>query len=117
MVKVLLAEDDLTMISLLNTLLTMEGFQVAAAQPEADIPTAIRLDKPDVLLLDVHLGDQNGLEIIDTIRGDVEMKGIRVVMTSGMSLKDECLRHGADEFLLKPYTPDELIQLLKTDSS
>ncbi len=112
MVKVLLAEDDTTMISLLETLLTMEGFQVSATQPDADILQAVRTGTPDVLLLDVHLGEQNGLDILDSIRNDDEINKIRVVMTSGMSLKEECLRHGADDFLLKPFTPDELIDLL-----
>jgi CheY-like chemotaxis protein len=113
MPKVLLAEDDQTMISLLKTLLKMEGFEVVALNVDADVPTMVQHEKPDVLFMDVHLGDQNGLEIADAIRNNPEIRDVKIVMTSGMNLKDECLRSGADHFLLKPFMPDDLINVLK----
>jgi CheY-like chemotaxis protein len=113
MPKVIIAEDDVTMISLLKTLLKMEGFEVVTAGADADVPSVIRAEKPDVVLLDVHLSRQNGLEILDAIRGSEDIKGIRIVMSSGANVKEECLKHGANGFLLKPYMPDDLITLLK----
>ena len=113
MKKVLLAEDDMTMVSLLTTLLKMEGFQVMALSPNADIPAAVLQEKPDVLLLDVHLSDQNGLDILDVIRRTKGTENARVVMSSGSDVKEECLRRGADGFLMKPYMPDDLIMVLK----
>ncbi len=47
------------------------------------------------------------------MRKDDLFKDTHVVMASGMSLKEECLAAGADAFLLKPYMPDELIQILQ----
>lgn len=111
--KVLLAEDDATMVSLLKTLLKMEGFEVIALSENADVPAEIRKEKPDVLLLDVHLGPQNGLDILDSIYGSSATNATRVVMSSGANVKEDCLRRGAYGFLLKPYMPDELISLLK----
>lgn len=113
MPKVLLAEDDFTMVSLLKTLLKMEGFGVIALDADDDIPGAVRREKPDVLLMDVHLFRQDGLEILDTIRGDPQISRLNVVMTSGMNLRDECLRRGATEFLLKPFMPQDLVATLK----
>lgn len=113
MTKILLAEDDMTMVSLLKTLLKMEGFQVVALDADEDIPSAVRREQPDVLLLDVHLSGQNGLEILDTLRKNRELASLRVVMTSGLNLKEDCLARGADDFLLKPYMPDELVRVLK----
>ena len=113
MKKVLLAEDDMTMVSLLTTLLKMEGFQVVALSPDADIPAAVLREKPDVLLLDVHLSDQNGLDILDVIRHSKGTEHARVVMSSGADVKEECVRRGADGFLMKPYMPDDLIMVLK----
>jgi len=110
----MLAEDDETMVSLLSTLLAMEGFQVVSMDAaEQDVLTAVRSEAPDVLLLDVHLPYENGLDVVSALRQDDELKNTRVVMSSGMSLKDECLSKGADEFLLKPYMPDDLIEILK----
>jgi len=111
--KILLAEDDLTMISLLKTLLKMEGFEVVTLHANADVITIIRNENPDVLLLDVHLGNQNGLDILKTIRSTPDVKGTRVVMSSGANVKEECMHLGAFGFLMKPYMPDDLIALLK----
>jgi DNA-binding response OmpR family regulator len=112
-VKVLLAEDDTTMVSLLTTLLNMEGFNVVAMQADDDIPAAVRRENPDVLLLDVHLLHQNGFDILDTIRNSADTARARVVMSSGSNVREECMRHGANGFLMKPYMPDELITILK----
>ncbi len=113
MPKILLAEDDITMVSLLKTLLKMENFDVVALSADADVPEAVRKEKPDVLLLDVHLSHQSGLEILDVIRQAQDIKDTRVVMSSGASVKEECLSRGANGFLLKPYMPDDLITILK----
>ena len=113
MAKVLLAEDDRTMISLLKTLLNMEGYEVVALDANADVPAAVHQENPDVLFMDVHMGKQSGLEIMETIRKNPEFANLRVVMTSGLNVKDECLQRGANYFLLKPFMPDDLLRLLK----
>jgi CheY-like chemotaxis protein len=113
MSKVMIAEDDATMVSLLKTLLKMEGFETVVLDVTANVPEAIRVERPDVLLLDVHLSHQSGLEILDSIRSSSDIKNVRVVMSSGANVKEECMAHGANGFLLKPYMPDDLISLLK----
>ena len=62
MPRILLAEDDATMVSLLKTLLKMEGYQVSALDADADIAQAVLKIKPDILLMDVHLLRQNGMD-------------------------------------------------------
>ena len=111
--KILLAEDDITMVSLLKTLLKMEGYEVVALQPDADIISAVRDENPDLLLMDVYLSHQSGLEVLEELRNSPDTNGTRVVMSSGASVKEECLRRGADGFLAKPYMPDDLITMLK----
>jgi DNA-binding response OmpR family regulator len=113
MPKVLLAEDDHTMVSLLKTLLTMEGFEVVALDVNADVPSAVLKENPDALLMDVHLGKQSGMNIVQAIRNIPELSNVRIVMTSGLNVKEECLKHGANYFLLKPFMPDDLLKVLK----
>ena len=93
----MLIEDDRTMRTILKTLLELEQFTVSvwSGQPNDDIITLIREDKPDVLLLDVHLRSISGLDILRQIRVDIQLKSMRVLMTSGMDLKDQCLEAGA----------------------
>jgi len=101
------------MVSLLTTLLKMEGFNVVALQADDDVPAAVRRESPDVLLMDVHLLHQSGLDILDAIRSSEDTSRTRVVMSSGANVREECINKGANGFLLKPYMPDELITLLK----
>lgn len=113
MAKILLAEDDPTMISLLKTLLKMEGFDVVMLDAYADVPAVVKQEMPDTLLMDVHLGGQNGLQILEAIRKNQDLEKVRVVMTSGLNMKEECISRGASAFLLKPFMPDDLISALK----
>ena len=113
MAKVLLAEDDKTMVSLLKTLLTMEGFEVLGLEVDADVPAAVQREKPDALFMDVHLGEQSGMQILQEIRRNKDFENVRVVMTSGSDVKEQCIRSGANAFLLKPFMPDDLIKALK----
>lgn len=113
MAKILLAEDDSTMVSLLKTLLGMEGFEVIALDIETDITAAVEREKPDAIFLDVHLGERSGMQVLQAIRKNRDTAGVRVVMTSGLNMQEECLRLGANAFLQKPFMPDELISVLK----
>lgn len=113
--KVLLAEDDVTMVSLLKTLLKMEGFEVVSLDTDANVVEAVRREHPDVLLMDVHLSDQNGMDVLESLREAEGAKHVRVVMTSGLNVRQECLDRGADDFLLKPFMPDDLIAILKNN--
>lgn len=113
MAKVLLAEDDETMVSLLKTLLSMEGYEVLGLDANADVPGAVQRERPDALFMDVHLGKQSGMEILETLRKNKETADVRVIMTSGLDVRDECVRRGANAFLMKPFMPDDLLRLLK----
>ena len=111
--KILVAEDDVMMVSLLNTLLKMEGYEVVTLRPDANVLEAVRSEQPDVILLDVHLTHQSGLEILDDLRKSPDANDVKVVMSSGANVKDECIRRGANGFLSKPYMPDDLITILR----
>jgi DNA-binding response OmpR family regulator len=113
MEKIMVAEDDQTMVNLLTTLLKMDGFEVVALDVDENIPAAVERDRPDILVLDVHLSNQNGLEILDALRSTEIGSKLQVVMISGLNVKEECLRRGADDFLLKPFMPDDLIKILR----
>ncbi len=110
--KILLVEDDPTMLGLLQTLLQMEGFEVAQSKEDEleEIISELRQEKPTLALIDVHLRHINGLDVLKRIRKDAELKDICVLMSSGMDVGDRCLEEGANGFILKPYMPDELIK-------
>ncbi len=113
MAKILLAEDDATMVSLLKTLLKMEGFEVTALDVDSDVVAAVEKERPHALFMDVHLGGKNGMQILESIRSRQTNANVRIIMTSGLNVRDECINRGADVFLLKPFMPDDLIKALR----
>jgi len=118
MVKVMLVEDDTTMNELLTTLLNLEGFDVTSFSSEEDISDTIKRNEPDLILMDVHLRkgggvEINGFELLKQIRSDEEISEVKVIMSSGIDFHHKCNETGADGFLLKPYMPDKLIEMIK----
>lgn len=114
MPKILLAEDDPTMLSLLRTLLKMEGFETVSLDSEANLLELIHRERPDAVLLDVHLAQGHGVELLRQIRSDPALDRVLVIMQSGMNLAEEARAAGADDFLVKPYMPDTLINAIKS---
>lgn len=111
--KVMLIEDDPTMLTLLDTLLQIEGFEVVTIINVQNALREIRIEHPDVLLMDVNLIEVDGKKLLEDMRQENDLNNTRIIMTSGMDFRDECLAKGADAFLLKPYMPDELVNIIK----
>ena len=114
MPRILLAEDDATMVSLLKTLIKMEGYQVSALDADADIAQAVLKIKPDILLMDVHLLRQNGMDELVKLRAAPGGESVCVLMTSGLDFKEQCLSAGANGFIQKPFMPDDLLDALRS---
>ena len=113
--KVLLADDDLTMVTLLSTLLRMEGYQTTSLlEMPGNYLENIRKVKPDILLIDVYLGDRNGIDVVRQVRETDDLKGMWIIMVSGTDKALECINAGANSFLLKPYMPEELFRKLES---
>lgn len=118
MAKVMLIEDDENMLDLLSMYLQIEGFQVTQLKPGANLLENIRKEHPDLVFMDVHLkgtkGEEiSGFDLVKQIRQDEFTRSTRVMMASGMDVSSECRNAGADDFLLKPFMPDELIAKIK----
>jgi DNA-binding response OmpR family regulator len=115
----MLFEDDRTMLGLLTTLLEIEGYQVAQCEgfTEESLFHKLSIEKPDILLMDVHLRKANGLDILRALRLNADFHDLRIIMTSGMNLKENCLNDGANAFIMKPFMPEELINTLQKQIS
>ena len=111
---VLVVEDDPSVRSYLEILLSLEEVEVhAAADGEAAIQAAERLS-PEVVLLDVGLPGRSGLDVCRTLKQ--KAPGTRVVMLSGRAGDDDelaGLAAGADAYLAKPFSPIELFRQMR----
>jgi DNA-binding response OmpR family regulator len=111
--KVLVVDDDPQANHLLKLLLELDGFEVVLCPRAEKTLATIEAEKPNVLLMDVHIGGKNGMDVLRELRQDPALTGLPVVMYSGMNLEYECRQAGANYFLLKPYQQDELTATLK----
>ena len=98
----------------LQHLLRFEGYEILLPQfgSEQIIIEDITRLQPDLILMDVHLRKVNGLVILKEIRANSEFETMKVIVTSGEDYSYECRKNGADGFLMKPYMPDDLTQLI-----
>jgi two-component system OmpR family response regulator len=101
------------MVSLLQTLLELEGFAVLTTPLGQNALSMAREQKPDAILMDVHLADGDGLQVLRQMRSDPDLALARVIMTSGLDMVEECRQAGCNDFILKPYAPDQLVGTLK----
>ena len=109
----MIVDDDRTMNSLLKTLLELDGFSVVLApHGEMVLPTALS-EKPDAVLMDVHIADADGMDLLRQIRKHPTLARLPVIMCSGMDMEYECREIGANAFILKPYPPEQLSDTLK----
>lgn len=110
--KVMVIEDDPSMLNLLRTLLSLEGYPVSTVDYDTDLPdilAEIRAIQPELVILDVHLRQVSGAKLLEEIRHDHSLDSVRILMSSGMDLSEQCLKNGAQGFLLKPYMPNDLL--------
>jgi CheY-like chemotaxis protein len=113
MSKVLIVDDDRTMVSLLKILLEMDGYEVVNVSIGRQLLEKVRIETPDLVLMDVFLADIDGKEILKQLRDSTDIANVRVIMTSGMDVADQCMDAGADAFILKPYTPEQLMKVIQ----
>lgn len=114
MQKVMVIDDDPSMVSLLTTLLNLEGFIVRSPANHhlEGLLQAVLDERPQIALVDVNLAVGSGLDLVRGIRRDPEIMDTRILMSSGLNIRQECIEAGADDFILKPFMPDELISLI-----
>lgn len=105
MYKILVIDDDPTGTQLLLTLLKLEGYEGAKLENWADPLGDVVAQRPDLVIMDVHLTTENGFELLGRIREhpDAALAGLPVVMISAEELEAESLSAGADAFVEKPY--------------
>ena len=104
----MIVDDDRTTVKLLQTLLELDGFEVGSAGRGADVMPTARDFKPDIFLMDYHLSDADGVDVVRDLRASDQFAATPIIMTSGLDVEEEALEAGATRFLVKPFEPDEL---------
>jgi DNA-binding response OmpR family regulator len=106
--RALVVDDDAALRMLIRINLDLEGFEVVEAASIEETEAALRDARPDVVLLDVHLGGQESFSLLARLRAE----GIPVALVTG-SVDVEEYRHAADDVLSKPFTPQALVAVAR----
>lgn len=110
MATVLIVDDDLKLLKMLQRTLTYEGLNVLTATNGQEALAAIRTYKPEVVILDWMMPKLNGLDVVRQLRAD-ENQTMVLMLTARDAIENrvEGLESGADDYLVKPFAPAELV--------
>jgi DNA-binding response OmpR family regulator len=111
--KVMIVDDDKLTVSLLKTLLELDDFEVVSVGDGTIAFERAVSEPPDAFLVDYHLANGEGTDFVRQVRADPTLYQLPVVMTSGLNREDEAMDAGADWFLIKPFDPSELVDVLQ----
>ncbi len=111
--RILIVDDELSIIKLLRANLKANGYEVLAAVDGAEALQTIEMEPPDLVILDIMMPKMDGFEVCRQLR---EWSQIPIIMLSARgdaSDKVKCLELGADDYITKPFGKDELIARIK----
>jgi two-component system, OmpR family, alkaline phosphatase synthesis response regulator PhoP len=112
MVRVLVAEDDPDIASLLAHYLRRAGFEADLVSSGRDVLPRIKHAPPDLVVLDIMLPGLDGLEVCRAIRGDAHAAALPIIMVTARGDESDRivgLELGADDYITKPFSPNEVI--------
>jgi len=105
----LIVEDDELVQSLMGAYLQREGFTISLAATGKEMLAAIDTERIDLVLLDLNLPDEDGLSLARQVRARSDLPIIVITARKGKSDRLAALEVGADDYLTKPFDPDELV--------
>jgi DNA-binding response OmpR family regulator len=116
MTTILIAEDERDIRDLITFTLTYAGYEVLQATNGEEAVKIALAEKPDLVLLDVRMPYMNGYEACIKMKTQESLQYLPVVFLSAKGQETEVqtgLQAGAVEYILKPFSPDELIERVR----
>lgn len=111
--RVLIVDDDQGLVDLLVDVFDKDGrFEIRSANNGFDAGMLVKEFRPDLVVLDVMLPDINGKEVCQRVRSDPTLESVKIICISGMVERNkvqELRDAGADDFLQKPFTVDQVL--------
>lgn len=105
---ILVVDDDVPILRLVRATLQADGYSVMTAGNGEDALAALEEERPDLVVLDLMMPGMDGFETMQRIREDSNVPIILLTARSGASDKIQGLDLGADDYVTKPFNPDEL---------
>ncbi|GAB4473458.1 MAG: phosphate regulon transcriptional regulator PhoB [Burkholderiaceae bacterium] len=114
--SILVVEDEPAIQELVSFTCESSGFEVRRAESVAAAQRAIRERLPDLVILDWMLPDRAGIELLRELRGGERTKSVPVILLTAKSAESDKvagLDAGADDYVVKPFSPRELVSRMR----
>jgi len=113
MTKILIVDDEPTIVELAQLYLQQEGFEISSAADGVEALVQVRRERPDLLILDLMLPELDGWEVCKRLRAETNIPVIMLTARSDDVDKIVGLELGADDYVTKPFNPRELVARVK----
>lgn len=114
--RILIVEDEVAIVTMLRYNLEREGFKVFFTYDGDEAVGLVKAHKPDVIVLDWMLPGVSGIDICAELRRQEETKAVPIIMLSARGEESDRIRGldaGADDYMVKPFSPSELIARIR----
>jgi DNA-binding response OmpR family regulator len=113
--KVLIVDDQRAAARLLATLLKLDGYDAQEVTDWKNLVHQMEVDQPDLVILDVHLSDIDGFELLQHIRAhpNASVSSVPVLLISALDYGHKTETSGASGFLLKPFNHRNLLEAMQ----
>jgi two-component system, OmpR family, alkaline phosphatase synthesis response regulator PhoP len=112
--KILVVDDEAKIVKILKAYLEQSGFQVVTAGDGKAALTAFQREKPDFMILDLNLPGMDGLDVCRTIRHQSNIPILMLTARVDEADKLVGLELGADDYVVKPFSPREVVARVRT---
>ena len=115
MAKVMVVDDAYSELKLMESILRNAGHQVVSLIDGEALEDKVTAERPDILLLDIVMPKRNGFELLRSLKRNEQTKAMPIVLVSSKNQESDKAwgkRQGADEYLPKPFTPEQLVTMV-----
>ncbi len=114
--RILIADDEEDIKTVMSMVLESEGYEILTAYDGLDALDKAQNELPDLILLDIMMPMFDGIEVCKKLKSDWKTKDIPIIMVSAaaedVSMK-KAKEAGADDYIIKPFEPEVLLQKVK----
>ena len=114
--KILICDDSIAEVRLIQSVLDKAGYWSVVTNDPTQIERTIDIERPNLILLDVVMPQRNGFQVCRDLKGNAEYNRIPLVVVSSEDQESDkfwAKEQGADGYVVKPFTPEQLLGVIQ----
>jgi DNA-binding response OmpR family regulator len=117
---ILLVDDEADIVYMMRVILRSAGYDVRSAAGVAEARSFLRTERPELIVLDVRLGDGEGWEVLDAMRADDRLRDVPVLVVSAHvsgAAEEVARERGANGYIAKPFSAGDFISAVREQAA